>query len=91
MEPVADDDRAKFERNMIELIKAARLNEGKLQTATWTAGDLRQARQPVKRKGTAASASGGGGGAKPQRQGRKQAPNVDGSIASVSVKKERKE
>jgi hypothetical protein len=86
------EGQAKFERDMIELLKSARLNEGSLQTATWTSGDLRQARQPVKRKGTAASAAGTGtASAKPPRQGRKRTLNPDGSIASVSVKKERVE
>jgi hypothetical protein len=95
----ADESRAKFERDLIEMIKASKLNEGKLQIATWSSGDLRKARQPVKRKGTAASASSTVTNAQAsnsnnnnnKRQGRKQAPNLDGSIASASsVKKKRK-
>ena len=91
-----DESRAKFERDMIELIKWRRLNEEKLQAATWSSGDLRKARAPVKRKGTAASASASGANAtavapKPARQGKRQGPNVNGSIASVSVKRCKKE
>jgi len=83
------ESREKFERDMIELQKANTLNEGSIQIATWTKGDLRRLRDPVKRKGSASTAaatssaphkSGGGG--------RHQPPNLDGSIASVSVKKE---
>jgi hypothetical protein len=90
MEPLPVSQ-AQFERNMIELIKASRLNEGSLQTTTWKTGDYKEIRNPPKRKvGTAAATPGAHGTGKPTRHGRKhQPPNLDASIAAVSVKKER--
>lgn len=88
-------DREKFERDMIELCKSAEMNRGSVQTATWTAGDLRRLRDPVKRKGSASTAAATSvppptAAAAPTGKRSRAPPNPDGSIASVSVKKETK-
>lgn len=82
------EQQAQFERNMIELCKGAEINRGTLQTSPWTVGQLRQARQPVKRKPTAAAAASTAAGT---GRGRKaKVLNADGGIASVCVKQEPK-
>jgi len=94
MEAPEPFDREKFERDMIELCKSAEMNRGSVQTATWTAGDLRRLRDPVKRKGSASTAAATSAvpatAAAPTGRRSRAPPNPDGSIASVSVKKEPK-
>jgi hypothetical protein len=89
MEPV-DESRAKFERDMIQMLKAKPFDDNSIQVTTWAVGDLRKLRDPVKRKGSASTAAATSNApSAPRRQGRAQPPNLDGAIASVSVKKER--
>lgn len=79
---------------MIQLLKAKQF-DGEIQHATWAAGDLRKLRAPVKRKGSAATAAATSSAptaaaAKKHHGGRSRLPNPDGSIASISVKREPK-
>lgn len=79
-----------FERDMIEVAKSQALNQGDLQTATWTTGNVREARAPVKRKALAP----GSGGSAPSKASQAKATkskrmtvNPDGAIAAQSCRK----
>lgn len=89
-----DESRAKLERDLIQVLKMKHF-EGQVQHYTWNTGALRTMREAVKRKGSASTAAATSSApataaAANKKRGRPQPPNMDGSIASISVKPKKK-